>query len=256
MTWDPARYLTFGDERLRPARDLLARVPLEAPARIADLGCGPGNATELLAQRWPDAAILGVDSAPEMLERARKSGIEAEWVEADLARWAPDQPFDLIYANAVLQWLDDHERLFPRLMGFLRPGGALALQMPRNFEAPSHAMMRETAASGPWAGRLRGVLRGAPVGPPSDYFAILKVHAADLDIWETEYLHVLEGHDPVLKWTRGTALRPVIDALPEVESAAFEAAYTARLRLAYPRREDGQTLFPFRRLFIVALARA
>lgn len=255
MTWDPARYLTFGDERLRPAQDLLARVPLEAPARIADLGCGPGNATALLAQRWPDAAILGVDSTPEMLERARESGIEAEWVEADLARWAPDQPFDLIYANAVFQWLDDHERLLPRLISFLRPGGALALQMPRNFAAPSHGLMRETAASGPWSGRLKTVLRREPVGPPAGYFAILKGHSLDLDIWETEYLHALEGRDAVLNWTRGTALRPVMDALSEADFGAFEAAYAERLRRAYPRREDGTTLFPFRRLFIVALAR-
>lgn len=255
MTWDPARYLSFGDERLRPAHDLLARVPLEAPVRIADLGCGPGNATGLLAQRWPGARIVAVDSAPEMLERARESGIEATWVEADLARWAPEEPLDLIYANAVFQWLEDHERLFPRLMGFLRPGGALALQMPRNFDAPSHALMRETAASGPWADRLKDVLRGAPVAPPGDYFAILKDHAAGLDIWESEYLHVLEGDDPVLNWTRGTALRPVMDALPAAEYDAFEAAFAERLRRAYPRREDGTTLFPFRRLFIVALAR-
>ena len=254
MTWDPARYLSFRGERLRPAQDLLARVPLEAPARIADLGCGPGNATALLARRWPGAQIVGVDSAPAMLERARESGIEATWVEADLARWAPEEPLDLIYANAVFQWLDDHGRLFPRLMEFLRPGGALALQMPRNFDAPSHALMRETAASGPWAGRLRNLLRGAPVAPPSDYFAILNDHAAELDIWESEYLHVLEGHDPVLEWTRGTALRPVMDALPEADFDAFEAAYAGRLRQAYPRREDGTTLFPFRRLFIVVLA--
>lgn len=140
-------------------------------------------------------------------------------------------------------------------MGFLRPGGALALQMPRNFAAPSHALMRDTAASGAWADRLSGVLRSEPVGAPSDYFEILNGHATVLDIWESEYLHVLEGNDPVLKWIKGTALRPVIEALPEAAFSAFEAAFAKRLRQAYPRRDDGSTLFAFRRLFIVALAR-
>ncbi len=254
-TWSPTGYLTFGEERLRPAADLLARVPLAAPRRIADLGCGPGNATGLLAGRWPGAALLGVDSSPEMLARAQQSGVTADWQQADVTQWAPEKSFDLLFANAVFQWLDRHEALFPRLMGFLRPGGALAVQMPRNFAAPSHRLLRETAAEGPWAGRLQGVLREDPVAAPEAYFDLLSGPAKSLDIWETDYLHVLEGTDPVLAWTRGTALLPVKDALDAESYAAFEPAYGARLREAYPRRTDGRTLFPFRRLFFVALAK-
>lgn len=252
MTWQPERYLAFADQRTRPARDLLARVPLANPARVADLGCGPGNSTALLAQRWPEAAIIGVDSSPEMLAEARTSGVRATWIEADIAAWTPDDPLDLIYANAALQWLDHHATLLPRLLGQLHAAGVLAVQMPRNFEAPSHALLRDTARSEPWADRLAGVLDRPSVAAPTWYHDLLAPHAAALDIWETEYLHVLAGDDPVLSWTRGTALRPVMQALDADQFAAFEAAYAERLRVAYPKRADGGTLFPFRRLFIVA----
>ena len=252
LSWEPERYLTFGDQRTRPARDLLARVPLGRPTRVADLGCGPGNSTALLAERCPEAEIIGVDNSPEMLAKARATGVRAIWVEADIAGWAPDRPFDLIYSNAALHWLGDHLILLPRLMGQLCPAGALAVQMPRNFAAPSHVLLRETAASGPWADRLAGILDRGPVAPPERYYDLLAPLAQALDIWETEYLHVLEGDDPVLNWTRGTALRPLTQALDPEQFAAFEAAYAARLRAAYPRRADGRTLFPFRRLFIVA----
>jgi trans-aconitate 2-methyltransferase len=252
LTWQPERYLAFADQRTRPARDLLARVPLANPARVADLGCGPGNSTALLAQRWPEAAIIGVDSSAEMLAQARTSGVRATWVEADIAAWTPDDPLDLIYANAALQWLDHHATLLPRLFGQLHAAGVLAVQMPRNFEAPSHALLRDTARSGPWADRLAGILDRPPVATPVWYHDLLAPNAAALDIWETEYLHVLAGDDPLLSWTRGTALRPVMQALDTDQFAAFEAAYAERLRLAYPKRADGGTLFPFRRLFIVA----
>jgi trans-aconitate 2-methyltransferase len=252
LTWQPERYLAFADQRTRPALDLLARVPLAEPARVVDLGCGPGNSTALLAQRWPEAAVVGVDRSPEMLAQARASGVRATWVEADIAAWTPDDPLDLIYANAALQWLGEHATLWPRLLSQLHAGGVLAVQMPRNFEAPSHALLRETARSGPWADRLAGILERPPVAAPAWYHDLLAPHAAALDIWETEYLHVLAGDDPVLNWTRGTALRPVVQALDRDQFAAFEAAYAARLRVAYPRRPDGRTLFPFRRLFIVA----
>ena len=251
-TWRPECYLAFADQRTRPALDLLARVPLANPARVADLGCGPGNSTALLAQRWPEAALTGVDSSPEMLAQARASGVQATWVEADIGAWTPDRPLDLIYANAALQWLGEHALLLPRLLGRLRADGVLAVQMPRNFEAPSHALLRETARSGPWADRLAGIVERPPVAAPAWYHDLLTPHVAALDIWETEYLHVLEGDDPVLNWTRATALRPVMQALDAAQFAAFETAYAARLRAAYPRRTDGRTLFPFRRLFIVA----
>jgi trans-aconitate 2-methyltransferase len=252
LMWDPERYLNFGDQRTRPALDLLARVPLADAAQIADLGCGPGNSTALLAGRWPEAAIIGVDNSPEMLAQARASSVRATWLEAEVATWMPDRPLDLIYANAALHWLGEHATLLPRLMGQLCADGVLAVQMPRNFAAPSHALLRETAASGPWADRLAGILDRQPVAAPEWYYDLLAPHVQALDIWETEYLQVLEGADPVLNWTRGTALRPIMQALDAGQFAAFEAAYAARLRAAYPRRADGRTPFPFRRLFIVA----
>jgi trans-aconitate 2-methyltransferase len=252
MSWSPERYLAFGDHRTRPAVDLLARVALAAPARVADLGCGPGNSTALLCARWPQAEVVGIDSSPEMLAKACASGLPARWLEADLAGWAPDAAFDLLYSNAALQWLPDHARLLPRLLGALPEGGVLAVQMPRNFEAPSHVLLRAVADEGPWGARLAAGLLRAPVAEPAWYYDLLAPQAATLDIWESEYLHVLEGKDPVLDWTRATALRPVIAALDPAEQAAFEEDYARRLRAAYPRRPDGRTLFPFRRLFIVA----
>jgi trans-aconitate 2-methyltransferase len=252
LTWNPERYLAFGDQRTRPALDLLARVPSAGAARVADLGCGPGNSTALLEQRWPEAAIIGVDSSPEMLAQARATGVRATWVEADIAAWTPDRPLDLIYSNAALHWLGDHAALLPRLVGQLRATGVLAVQMPRNFAAPSHTLLRETAKSGPWADRLAGILDRQSVAAPEWYYDLLAPHAQALDVWETEYLHVLEGDDPVLRWTRSTALRPIAQALHPEQFAALEAAYAARLRAAYPRRADGRTLFPFRRLFFIA----
>jgi len=255
MTWNPERYLVFGDQRTRPAIDLLARVPLAAAARIADLGCGPGNATRLLLERWPEARVTGVDSSSDMLRKAAASGLAASWVEADIAAWAPDAPLDLIYSNAALHWVGDHATLLPRLLSRLRREGVLGVQMPRNFKAPSHTLLRDTARNGPWAGRLAGLLDSPPVAAPQWYYDLLAPHAATVDIWETVYLHVLDGDDPVLSWTRSTALRPVMEALDEEQFAAFEAAYAARLREAYPRRSDGRTLFPFRRLFMIAQRR-
>jgi trans-aconitate 2-methyltransferase len=252
MSWHPERYLAFDDYRTRPAADLLARVPLRTPERVVDLGCGPGNSTALLALRWPQADVLGIDSAAAMLAKAREGAIGARWLEADIASWAPEVPVDLLFSNAALQWLPDHQTLLPRLLGHLRPGGVLAIQMPRNFQAASHVTLRELAAEQPWAARLAGVLRAEPVASPAAYHDLLAPLTAALEIWQTEYLQVLEGEDPVLRWTESTALRPVLEALDERAAAAFKQAYTARLREAYPRRPDGTTLFPFLRLFIVA----
>jgi trans-aconitate 2-methyltransferase len=252
MTWNPERYLAFGDERTRPAVDLLAHVPLAGPARVADLGCGPGNSTRLLCERWPEADVLGIDSSAAMLAKAEGSGIRARWLESDIATWTPDAPFDLLFSNAALHWLPDHANLLPQLLGHLRPGGVLAIQMPRNFAAPSHTLLREVASAGPWAGRLAPNLAEEPVAAPEWYHDLLAPLAAALDIWQTEYLHVLDGDDPVLSWVRGTALQPVVAALSAEEQVLLEAEYARRLRLAYARRPDGRTLFPFRRLFIVA----
>ena len=241
--------LTRRDDEQAAEREQRAAV---GPARVADLGCGPGNSTALLCARWPAAEVLGVDNSAEMLERARASGLPARWLEADLAGWAPAVPYDLLYSNAALQWLPDHSTLLPRLLGALRAGGVLAVQVPRNFDAPSHVLLRAVAEEGPWAPHLAARLLRAPVAEPAWYYDLLAPLAAALDIWESDYLHVLDGDDPVLSWTRATALRPVIAALGRDEQASFEAEYAKRLQAAYPRRPDGRTLFPFRRLFIVA----
>jgi trans-aconitate 2-methyltransferase len=253
MAWNPDQYLRYADARLRPAADLLARVPLQQPAEVFDLGCGAGNATRLLAGRWPAAQVTGVDDSEPMLAQARQAWPQAQWVRADIGRWVASAPADLIYSNAVLHWLPGHAQLLPRLMGMLKPGGVLALQMPRNFAAPSHTAIAETVSSGPWNVRLQHLLGPVPVTEPAAYFDMLQPLAAELDIWETEYLHVLDGRDPVKEWTKGTWLKRFLDALDADEAARFEAGYADRVRSAYPPRADGRTLFPFRRLFIVAI---
>jgi trans-aconitate 2-methyltransferase len=251
--WDPAQYLAFAGPRLRPALDLVARVPLAAPAVVYDLGCGAGNVTRLLTARWPAAAVTGVDGSASMLAAARAAAPGGTWVEADLAAWRAPRPADLLFSNAALHWLTDHSRLFPRLVADLAPGGVLAVQMPRNHGAPSHTEMVAAAQAGPWRERLRAALRPRPVSGPAVYYDLLQPHVSQLDIWETEYLHVLDGDNPVVEWTRGSALKPLLDALEEPERSGFVAEYAARIGRAYPRRPDGRTLLPFRRLFIVAV---
>ena len=260
-TWDPNQYLKFTDHRLRPALDLLAQIPLADPRSVYDLGCGPGNITRLLAERWPNARVVGVDSSADMLMKARMEAPRAERVEAasvvfeqaDIAHWSPPAPADLLFTNATLHWLDDHAALLPRLAAQLAPGGVLAIQMPDNRTSPSHLLMDEASATGPWHTKLA---RSRPVygsmQSPDAYYRMLAPVAAQVDIWETTYLHVLEGDNPVVEWTKGTALRPYLDALEEAERAAFLAAYAARIAAAYPRQPDGRTLLPFRRIFIVA----
>jgi len=252
MPWDPIQYLGFGSQRLRPALDLLARVPLEAPGAVVDLGCGPGHVTGILQTRWPSARVLGVDRSPEMLTRAAVEVSGPAWHLADLAQWQPEATVDLLYANASLHWLDDHATLFPRLMGFLRPGGCLAVQMPRNHDRPSHRAAFEVAMEGPWRDRLEPLLRRRPVSEPEAYLHWLAPRAATLDLWETDYLHLLEGPDPVAAWTMGSLLVPLMEALEPGAREAFLAAYRSRLREAYPADASGRTPFRFRRLFIVA----
>ncbi|HEY3448332.1 MAG TPA: methyltransferase domain-containing protein [Myxococcales bacterium] len=253
MPWDPSQYLRFGAERLRPALDLLARVPLEAPRSIADLGCGAGNVTRLLRERWPEADLLGVDRSPEMLARAAQTLPDARWARADLASWSPASPVDLLFSNATLHWLDDHSERFARLATFVRPGGCLAVQMPANHTEPTHTAAFAVAEEGAWRAKLAPLLRRAPVHALADYHRWLSPRAKALDLWETRYLHVLEGEDAVAQWTRGSFLIPLLDALEPAEREAFFARYAQRLRTAYPRRADGKALLPFRRIFLVAL---
>lgn len=252
MAWDPHTYLTYADHRTRPAAELLARIRIASPQLVYDLGCGPGNSTALLRERWPRARIVGVDNSPAMLERAAQDGPQAEWQEADLAHFVPETPADLLFSNAAYHWVSGHDTLFPKLVAALNPGGALAVQMPANFDAPSHALLRRTAAHGPWAAALRGADRVDPVAAPEVYYRFLSGLARDLDIWFSEYLQCLDGADPVLNWVKGTALVPYLSRLDEEMAGAFLAAYGARLQAAYPPEGNGVTLFPFRRLFLIA----
>jgi len=255
MSWNPDQYLKFAGPRLQPAVDLLARVPCANPRIVYDLGCGAGNVTQLLAVRWPQAVITGVDDSAEMLAKAKAAVPGAHWVQLSLASWQASEPADLIYSNAALHWLPDHRRLFPALLAQLATGGVLAVQMPRNFGAPSHTLIGETVRGGPWRSLLEPLLAPSPVAEPAFYHEILSSQAARLDIWETEYLQVLAGADPVKEWTKGTWLRQFLDALPPSQRPVFEDDYAARLRAAYPQLADGNTLFPFRRLFLLAVAR-
>ncbi|HVI52410.1 MAG TPA: trans-aconitate 2-methyltransferase [Candidatus Sulfotelmatobacter sp.] len=250
--WNPEQYLKFANQRLRPALELLAHIDLAAPKTVCDLGCGPGNVTPFLKSRWPEARLIGVDSSGEMLAKARLADPSTRWIQADIAHWWADQPLDLIYSNAALQWLGGHEMLFPRLLQHLAPGGVLAVQMPRNFDAPSHTGMREAAQEGPWADTLAPLLRHDPVARPEIYWDILTAAGASVDIWECDYLQVLRGDDAVVQWTLGTALKPLLDALEEPLRGQFLENYRRRMAKAYPQRSDGVTLFPFRRQFIVA----
>lgn len=248
--WSPQVYRTFAWERLRPAIDLLNRVDLSVPNVIYDLGCGAGHITRRLAARWPAARVTGVDNSAAMMEEARRTQSTITWIEADIAVWEPREPADLIFSNAALHWLDNHETLLPRLLEYLRPGGVLALQMPRNHGEPSHTAIFETVDAGPWRDRLRPLLRLRPVAPPETYAELLLPLVSSLDIWETVYLHILPGENPVVEWTSGTGLRPIMMELEGRERDSFLDDYSTRVARAYPRRDDGLTLFPFRRLFV------
>ena len=254
MPWDPAQYLKFAGHRLRPALDLLNRIDLAAPAHVYDLGAGAGNVTRLLRARWSEARITGVDDSAEMLAKAAAESPDITWQQADLGTWRPSHPADLIYSNAALHWLPEHPQLLSNLIGCLAPNGVLAVQMPRNFGAPSHTSITDTALSGPWRAVLEPLLNPSPVSPPEFYYDLLAPLAKSLDIWETEYLQVLDGPNPVKEWTKGTWLLPLLAALDEPERSGFEAAYGERVAAAYPPRGDGKTLFPFRRMFLIATA--
>ena len=231
----------------------MSRIPLSAPGHVVDLGCGAGNVTRLLSEYWPRSNITGVDSSPEMLASAFAEGLDVTWVEADINDWEADLPPDLIYSNAALHWCDDHNVLLPQLVNQLGPHGILAVQMPRNHSAPSHTCMTEAAMDGPWRAALEPVLRPGPVGTPEQYYDVLASCAWKVDIWECDYLQVLEGENPVVEWTTTTALRPLLNALTdEDEKQAFTQNYADRIARAYPPRSDGKTLFPFRRIFMIA----
>lgn len=252
-TWDADRYLRFATERTQPARDLLARVALAAPARLIDLGCGPGNSTALLRGRWPAAAVTGLDSSPQMLAAARKAQPAGDWVRADIATWTADPPYDLVFANASLQWLPDHATLYPQLFAQVAPGGALATQIPVFHALPVQRALRAVAADPAWRARLAPATRALVAKAPGFYYDALRPLARRIDLWETTYHHLLASTDAIVEWIGATRLRPYLAALAD---AAARQEFLTRLRAAvaarYTPQRDGTVLFPFRRLFLVA----
>jgi trans-aconitate 2-methyltransferase len=252
--WDPATYLRFAGERGRPFAELLTRVQAADPAAVADLGCGEGALTASLARRWPGARVTGVDSSPEMLAAAAAHAVPGRvaFERGDVRDWVPAGPVDVLVSNAVLHWVPGHERLLARWAAALAPGGELAVQVPGNFRAPTHALLAELCAAPRWADRVGDVApRPDAVLDPAGYLDVLTDAGLSADVWETTYLHVLSGEDPVLGWVRSTVLRPVLARLDEDDAAELTAAYAAALREAYPRRPDGTTVLPFRRVFAV-----
>jgi trans-aconitate 2-methyltransferase len=253
LDWNPALYRRYEDERTRPAQELLARVPLAEARHAVDLGCGPGNSTELLSRRFPAARVVGTDNSEAMLASARERLPQARFALSDIATWAPHEAPDLIYANAALQWVPDHEKLIPRLFAALAPGGVLAVQMPDNREEPTHRLMRAVAAEAPWAepigdaDRLRTLL--LPLG---GYYDLLASEAARVDVWHTIYQHPMASAAAIVEWVRGTGLKPFVDRLPPDLQASYLAEYERRVDQAYPARTDGKRLLAFPRMFIVA----
>lgn len=257
-TWNAELYLRFADERTRPCRDLAARVAVESPRRVVDLGCGPGNSTQVVAERWPGAEILGVDNSAAMIESARNTYSQWQFQLGDIAKWEAtgDLP-DIVFSNAALQWVPDHAELYPRLLGQVASGGALAVQVPANLHAPAHQLMRDLAASAKWRNRFPAAgVREWHVHEPGFYFDALAPHAAKIDLWTTEYIQIMPSAEAIVDWYRGTGLRPFLDALDsDAQRAEFAADYLAAIRPAYPPQPNGQVLFPFRRLFVICSRR-
>lgn len=252
MTWSARTYSVFEQERTRPVRDLVAALPARDVQVAIDLGCGPGNSTEVLADRFPQARVTGLDSSDDMLVAARERLPGTHFELGDIAAWDPVESFDVILANASLQWLPDHATLYPRLVSRLAPGGSLAVQTPDNLEEPAHRLAREVAAQGPWASKIAGVQHPAR-HDAAFYFALLKPRCAAVDVWRTTYFHPLAGGpEAVVEWFKGSALRPYLAPLDGGEKAAFLARYLAAITQAYPALADGTVLLPFPRLFVVA----
>lgn len=250
--WSPATYLKFEEERTRPARDLLAQVPLTAPRKIVDMGCGPGNSTEMLLARYRGAEVIGLDSSPAMLEAARKRVPGARFELADAASWVPDAEIDLVFANAIYQWVPGHLSALTRIVAALPQGGVLAVQMPDNIAEPSHVAMRAVAAAGPWAAKLAGAARG-PLPPTGAYYDALVPQASRVDLWHSIYNHPMADAAAIVEWVSGTGLRPFVDPLDDAERTDYLARYQAAIASAYPAQADGKLLLRFPRLFMVAV---
>lgn len=251
--WNPDLYRQFEAERTRPAHELLARVENATAKRVTDLGCGPGNSTELLVRRFPDATITAIDSSSAMLASARKRLPDCRFIQADISHWQADAPQDIIYANASLQWVGDHVQLLPHLMAQLSSRGVLAIQMPDNREEPSHRVMRDVAGSDSWKSKIGdAAATRVKIESADRYYDLLAAHSVSIDIWRTTYFHVMPSPSAIVEWVRSTGLRPFLDALNESEQQEFLEQYTAGIARAYPSRADGRVLLAFPRLFIVA----
>jgi trans-aconitate 2-methyltransferase len=251
--WNPTLYDRFADERERPSRELLARVPLSEPAEVVDLGCGSGLSTAPLVERFPAARVLGIDTSPAMLEKARKAVPQATFEIGDIANLRPDTAVDLLFANAALQWLPDHQHLIPRLVSLLAPGGVIAVQMPDNLEEPSHRGMRQAAVMGPWEAKLAAAEAARQPLLSVDTTYDLLADCRLVDLWTTTYEHVMDDHDAIIAWFKSTALRPYLDPLDEGEREEFLAAYRERLVATYPPQRNGKVLLHFPRRFFVAV---
>lgn len=252
MSWDPDKYLQFADQRARPGLELIARVPDNKPSYVVDLGSGTGNLTAVLAERWPDAEVVGIDASPEMIERARTDHPSIAWRVGDVGTWLPDRPVDVIYSNATLHSMDDHEHLLPRLRGHLSDRGVLALQMPDNWGAPTHRVPATILDEGFWRVEAREALARDRLSTPDDY--LQWVQPAEVDMWRTTYFQQMRGDDPVWEWVNGSLLRPVLAEFDDIERARFSAVCRRRYREAYRMNADGVTVVPFSRLFILATA--
>ena len=256
VNWDAALYRQYEDERTQPARDLLARVKLDAPSSVVDLGCGPGNSTELLVARYPTAGVLGIDTSEDMLDSARTRLPNCRFEKADIATWRPEKRPDLIYANAALQWVAGHAELVPRLFSDLAPGGVLAFQMPDNRDEPAHRLMRETAAAGPWSGIIgNAAATRVQVLRLTTYYDMLAKDAAEIEVWRTVYYHPMNSAAAIVNWVRGTGLKPFLEPLANDQQTAFLEDYTSRINDAYPPHPDNLRLLAFPRVFMVARQR-
>lgn len=252
MNWSSAQYVKFEAERTRPVWDLIQRIPNDEVRRAADIGCGPGNSTEVLKARYPDAALVGIDSSPDMIAAAKARLPDVAFELADIVGW-DGAGFDVILGNAVIQWIPDHERLIPALIARLNPGGSLAIQMPDNLDEPTHRLMQEVAAEDAWAEKLADAAKGRAARRGADwYFRLLKSYAPRVDIWRTTYFHPLGGARAVVEWVKGTGLRPFLDPLDPAEREDYLARYEAAIAAAYPAEADGTVLLPFPRLFFIA----
>ncbi|GAB3319914.1 trans-aconitate 2-methyltransferase [Larkinella ripae] len=254
MSWSAKQYSVFETERNRPIQDLLARIPTMNVITAADIGCGPGNSTELLRQHFPEATITGMDSSPDMIEAARRRLPDLAFEIADIATWANKGPFDVILANAALQWVPDHASLLPALLNKLTPGGSLVIQMPDNFEEPAHQLMRKVASNGPWAEKLAQAQNRQERKGAHWYYGLLQPKVRALDLWRTTYFHPLAGGAAaIVEWFKGTGLRPFLEPLDASEQSAYLAQYQQEIARAYPVFPDGTVLLPFPRLFLVAV---